>query len=81
MINKKPTFYVLIFLCLSSYSNAKDDNKSFCKTIAQESYQEGLEEARRDPSVWQEYGYDSAIDYANARKRGMYSICMKKYEK
>ena len=78
MTNKQTTLYVLIFLCLSYYSNAKDDNKSFCKTIAQESYQEGLEEARRDQTIWQENGYDSAIDYANARRELMYFICINK---
>lgn len=81
-MNKQIVFYILIILYLPSCSNSNiDDIESFCKTIAEESYQEGLKEARRDRTIWQEYGYDSAIDYANARKRGMYSICIKKYEK
>ena len=66
-----------ILLCLILLSCSNDNSKLSCKSMAQDSYLEGLEEARRDPTVWQFGGYRSAKDYANARKELMYSICKK----
>tara|TARA_B100000686_G_C15960202_1_gene557742 strand:- start:89 stop:394 length:306 start_codon:yes stop_codon:yes gene_type:complete len=48
-----------------------------CRRLADQQYREKLAEALADPSVWQLGGYDSAQDYAQKRKLGIYRICIK----
>ena len=49
-----------------------------CQMLANQTYQTAISEAFADPLVWKLGGYESAQDYANARKKNMMSICMTK---
>ena len=49
-----------------------------CQMLANQTYQTAMSEAFADPLVWKLGGYESAQDYANARKKGILSIFMTK---
>ena len=51
--------------------------RNHCAQMGNDSYRENLNKALADPTIWQFAGNTSAQDYANMRKRGMISTCLK----
>jgi hypothetical protein len=62
--------------CPTPEENAK--KMSNCQMLANQTYQNAISEAFTNPQVWKLGGFESAQDYASARKKSMLSICMTK---
>ena len=63
---------LLLFPLITLFSCADDKN---CQNLATEIFNEAVNEAKADSTVWQFSGAESIEDYANGRKRVMYKIC------
>lgn len=61
--------------CLSE--DEKDKAIKNCQNLAIGHYQDTLQEALGNPSLWRLGGYRNAQDYAKSRARNIFSLCEK----